>query len=153
MYTAEPQPCRFPPKPPSELQKSSASTLVQPRSTAKLRFSGQGQPVGAGECKSTWVDCKQRDSDCFFQVQTEPALTQYPESLSGSPCFLNKQPAPEPFSWVLLVKNLNLGRKKTDYEKSLPRLHVDSGVPGREEGTASAWGAAGRKREMWEERV
>lgn len=67
-------------------------------------------------------------------MQIEPALTQNLESLSGSPGFLNKKPAPEPFSWVLLYS----GRMKTDYEKSLPRLHGDSGVPGREEGTASA---------------
>lgn len=94
--------------------------------------------MGAGGYKPTWVDSKQRDSDCSFQVQIEPALTQNLESLSGSSRFLNKKTAPEPFSWVLLVKILNSGRMKTDYEKSLPRLHGDSGVPGREEGTASA---------------
>lgn len=57
----------------------------------------------------------------------------------------------KPFSQVLLVKILNLGRMKIlnsgrmKTEKSLPRLHGDSGVPRREEGTASAWGGSRKK--------
>lgn len=69
MYTAEPRPCSFLPKPPPELQEPSASTQVQPRNTAKLGLSEQGQPVGAGGYKPTWVDSKQRDSDCSFKCK------------------------------------------------------------------------------------